>query len=264
VASRFDPLGVRALVFDVFGTVVDWRGSIIAEGERYWRPRGLDIDWPSFADAWRAAYGPSMDRVRRGELPWTKLDALHRVALDRLLADFGITGLSQTEVDHLNRVWHRLDAWPDAPAGLARLKSRYVIATLSNGNVSLLTEMAKFAGLPWDAVLGADLFHHYKPDPEVYLGAAALLDLAPAQLMMVACPHRRPRCGSQARSPDSLRPPAPGTGTRPRTAPSPGRRLRCHRCGLPRLGGAIGPLRLSAWQSGLPRAGVGPAATART
>lgn len=186
MVRRFDPLTVKALVFDVFGTVVDWRGSIIAEGERYWRPRGLDIDWPAFADAWRAAYGPSMDRVRRGELPWTKLDALHRMALDRLLADFGITDLSQTEIDHLNRVWHRLDAWPDAPAGLARLKSRYVIATLSNGNVSLLTEMAKFAGLPWDAVLGADLFHHYKPDPEVYLGAAALLDFAPGQVMMVA------------------------------------------------------------------------------
>jgi 2-haloacid dehalogenase len=175
------------MVFDTFGTVVDWRGSIIAEGESYWRPqKGIDIDWAAFADAWRGKYGPSMNRVRSGELPWTKLDDLHRMALDQNLAEFNVTHLSEVDKQHLNFVWHRLSAWPDAPAGLARLKSRYVIAPLSNGNLSLLTEMAKFAGLPWDCVLGADLFQHYKPDPETYLGAAAILGLQPWQVMMTA------------------------------------------------------------------------------
>jgi 2-haloacid dehalogenase len=175
------------MVFDTFGTVVDWRGSIVAEGESYWKPqKGMDIDWPAFADAWRGKYGPSMNRVRTGELPWTKLDDLHRMALDPNLAEFNVTQLSEADKQHLNLVWHRLSAWPDAASGLARLKSRYVIAPLSNGNLSLLTEMAKFAGLPWDCVLGADLFGHYKPDPETYLGAAAILGLQPWQVMMTA------------------------------------------------------------------------------
>jgi 2-haloacid dehalogenase len=187
MASDFDPRAVKAMVFDTFGTVVDWRGSIIAEGESYWRPqKGLDIDWPAFADAWRGKYGPSMNKVRSGEIPWTKLDDLHRMALDMNLAEFGVTSLSEADKQHLNFVWHRLSAWPDAPAGLARLKSRYVIAPLSNGNLSLLTEMAKFAGLPWDCILGCDLFQHYKPDPETYLGAAAILGLQPGQVMMTA------------------------------------------------------------------------------
>jgi 2-haloacid dehalogenase len=187
VASDFDPLAVRAMVFDTFGTVVDWRGSIIAEGESYWKTeKGIDIDWPAFADAWRGKYGPSMNKVRTGELPWTKLDDLHRLALDQNLAEFGVTGLSESDQQHLNFIWHRLNAWPDAPAGLARLRSRYVIAPLSNGNLSLLTEMAKFAGLPWDCILGCDLFRHYKPDPETYLGAAEILGLQPHQVMMTA------------------------------------------------------------------------------
>jgi 2-haloacid dehalogenase len=187
MSSSFDPRVVKAMVFDTFGTVVDWRGSIVAEGESYWKPqKGMDIDWPAFADAWRGKYGPSMNRVRTGELPWTKLDDLHRMALDQNLAEFNVTQLSEADKQHLNFVWHRLSAWPDAPAGLARLKSRYVIAPLSNGNLSLLTEMAKFAGLPWDCVLGADLFQHYKPDPETYLGAVAILGLQPSQVMMTA------------------------------------------------------------------------------
>jgi 2-haloacid dehalogenase len=187
VSSSFDPRAVKAMVFDTFGTVVDWRGSIIAEGESYWKPqKGMDIDWPAFADAWRGKYGPSMNRVRSGELPWTKLDDLHRMALDQNLAEFNVTHLSEADKQQLNFVWHRLSAWPDAPAGLTRLKSRYVIAPLSNGNLSLLTEMAKFAGLPWDCILGADLFQHYKPDPETYLGAAAILGLQPWQVMMTA------------------------------------------------------------------------------
>jgi 2-haloacid dehalogenase len=187
MSSSFDPRAVKAMVFDTFGTVVDWRGSIVAEGESYWKPqKGMDIDWPAFADAWRGKYGPSMNRVRTGELPWTKLDDLHRMALDQNLAEFNVTQLSEADKQHLNLVWHRLSAWPDAASGLARLKSRYVIAPLSNGNLSLLTEMAKFAGLPWDCVLGADLFGHYKPDPETYLGAAAILGLQPWQVMMTA------------------------------------------------------------------------------
>lgn len=175
------------MVFDTFGTVVDWRGSIIAEGESYWKPRkGVDIDWPAFADAWRAKYRPSMNRVRNGELPWTKLDDLHRMALDENLAEFGVTNLPEPDKQHLNFVWHRLNGWPDAPSGLSRLKSRYVISPLSNGNLSLLTEMAKFAGLPWDCVLGSDIFQHFKPDPETYLGAVSILGLEPSQVMMTA------------------------------------------------------------------------------
>ena len=177
---------VKALVFDVFGTVVDWRGSIIREGRLLGRRRKLKVDWAAFADAWRAAYRPALDRVRSGELPWTKIDVLHRMILDGLLPRFGLGGLSEDEIDHLNRVWHRLEPWPDARAGLAKLKRRYVIATLSNGNVALLTNMAKHAGLPWDCILSAEVVRHYKPDPETYLGAADLLGVQPAELMLVA------------------------------------------------------------------------------
>ena len=179
-------LGVKALVFDVFGTVVDWRGSIIQEGEQWGKEKNLQVDWGKFADRWRAGYGPSMDKVRKGELPWMKLDELHRMILDDLLKEFNITGLTADEKEHWNRVWHRLHGWPDAVEGLTRLKRNYIIATLSNGNVALLVEMAKFAGLPWDTVFGSDLFHHFKPDREVYLGAADLLGLKPAEVMMVA------------------------------------------------------------------------------
>lgn len=177
---------VKALVFDVFGTVVDWRGSVIAEGRALGRRKKLTVDWPAFADAWRAGYAPAMDRVRRGELPWTTIDVLNRMILVELLAKFRIGGLSEAEKDELNRVWHRLKPWPDAVKGLARLKKKLLIATLSNGNMALLTNMAKHAGLPWDCVLSAELFRHYKPDREVYLGAARLLGLRPGEVMMVA------------------------------------------------------------------------------
>ena len=178
--------GVKALIFDVFGTVVDWRGSVIRKGEELGRKKNLDVDWAAFADEWRGRYAPSMDRVRRGELPWTNLDALHRASLDELLEEFGIGGLTEEEIDHLNKVWHRLDPWPDSVAGLARLKERYVISTFSNGNVALLTNMAKRAGLPWDLILSAELVRHYKPDPETYLMAPNLLDLRPDEVMLVA------------------------------------------------------------------------------
>ncbi len=178
--------GVKALTFDVFGTVVDWRGSIIAEGEALNRDWGLHVDWGRFADAWRGRYQPSLDLVRRGELPWTNLDALHRRSLDELLAEFGVTGLTEAQIDHLNRVWHRLNPWPDAVEGLTRLRRRAIVATLSNGNVALLVTMAKRAGLPWDCVLSAEIVRAYKPDPRTYLGAAELLGLRPGEVMMVA------------------------------------------------------------------------------
>ncbi len=180
------PRRIRALVFDVFGTVVDWRGSIIRECRALGLRRRLATDWAAFADAWRAGYKPAMARVRSGELPWMAIDQLHRMILDELLVRFGIEGLPEDEVDHLNRAWHRLDPWPDARRGLALLKRRRVIATLSNGNMALLVNMAKRARLPWDCVLSAELFRHYKPDPETYLGAAAILGFEPSEVMLVA------------------------------------------------------------------------------
>ena len=181
-----DASGVKALAFDVFGTVVDWRSAVIRDGEELGRKKDLEVDWAAFADEWRGRYAPSMDRVRRGELPWTNLDALHHASLEELLEEFEIEGLSEEEIDHLNKVWHRLDPWPDSVAGLARLKERYVISTFSNGNVALLTNMAKRAGLPWDLILSAELVRHYKPDPETYLMAPNLLDLRPDEVMLVA------------------------------------------------------------------------------
>ncbi|MGH7696276.1 MAG: HAD family hydrolase, partial [Gemmatimonadaceae bacterium] len=148
---------IKALVFDVFGTVVDWRTSVAQEVERVAKQKGFTVDGAKFADAWRAEYAPSMARVRSGELPWTKLDRLHRMILDKIVIEFGIAGLSEAETDALNRVWHRLRPWPDAVVGLTRLKKRYAIAPLSNGNISLMTDLAKHAELPWDCILGAEL-----------------------------------------------------------------------------------------------------------
>ncbi len=177
---------VKALVFDTFGTVVDWRTSVAREVETLTKRKGLTVDGAKFADAWRAGYRPSMDRVRNGELPWTKLDRLHRMVLDKILVEFGITTLSESETDALNGAWHRLRPWPDAVAGLTRLKKKFTIAPLSNGNISLMTAMAKHSGLPWDCILGAELVRHYKPDREVYQSAADLLDLERGDVMMVA------------------------------------------------------------------------------
>ena len=177
---------VKALTFDVFGTVVDWRSSIIEEGRALGRRKNIEADWVAFADAWRGRYQPSMSRVRDGDMPWTNLDNLHRASLDALLEEFGIAGLDEHEIDDLNRAWHRLNPWPDSVAGLSRLKKKYILATLSNGNVALLVNMAKKAGLPWDAILGAEVTKHYKPQPECYLLSAQLLDLAPHECMLVA------------------------------------------------------------------------------
>lgn len=175
-----------AIVFDTFGSVVDWRSSLIADLSAYAANRGVTTDWAALVDAWRAAYHPSMDRVRKGELPWTRLDDLHRASLDVLVDEFGIKGLTQDDLAHINLGWHRLRPWADAIPGLTRLKSRFIIGPLSNGNVSLLLEMAKFADIPWDMIFGSDLFGHFKPDPETYLGVAKMLGLRPDQVMMAA------------------------------------------------------------------------------
>ena len=179
-------MAFKALLFDVFGTVVDWRGSIIAEGQAFGRARGLDVDWAAFADGWRAKYQPAMQRVRDGQIGWVKLDDLHRQNLDELLEEMAITSLTRDEIDHWNRVWHRLNAWPDAVEGLTKLKNKFILATLSNGNVALIVNMAKHAGLPWDAVLGAEVAGYYKPQPEAYLKTAQILGLAPEDCLMVA------------------------------------------------------------------------------
>ena len=182
--GKFSP--IRALVFDVFGTVVDWRGSIIREVKALARAKKLDLDAEAFADAWRAGYQPAMARVRSGELGWTKIDDLHRLILDDLLVRFGVRGLEEAEIEQLNRVWHRLKPWPDSRAGLKAMKKSRIIGTLSNGNVLLLADMAKFGGLPWDVIFSGEIFRHYKPDPETYLGACELLSMRPAEVMMVA------------------------------------------------------------------------------
>ena len=181
-----NPGDLRALTFDVFGTVVDWRGSLVREGEAFGRAHGLRVDWARFADAWRAMYQPSMEAVRSGRRLWTRLDDLHRESLRTLVDQFGLPPLGKDDLEHLNRAWHRLDPWPDAVPGLERLRRRYVLATLSNGNVALMVNMARRAGLPWDAILGAEVARHYKPEPEAYTTTADLLGLRPAECLMVA------------------------------------------------------------------------------
>ncbi len=177
---------VKALTFDVFGTVVDWRSSVIKELNELAEVKGLSADWDSFADKWRGGYAPSMDKVRKGELTWKNINELHRMVLDRLLDEFNITELSEQEKIHLNKAWHRLAPWPDSVKGLTKLKQKFTIATLSNGNISLLANMAKHAGLPWDVILSSELAKHYKTDKEVYLTALSLLDLEPGEVMMCA------------------------------------------------------------------------------
>ena len=176
---------IHVLAFDIFGTVVDWHGSIMREVQLLYPA----VDANEFALAWRAGYQPAMARVRSGELGWTRIDELHRLILDGLLSKFGLSHLSEAERAHLNRVWHRLDAWPDSVAGLTRLKSKFTICSLSNGNLGLLTNMAKRAGLPWDCVLSAEVFHAYKPDPAAYLGVVQVFDLQPHQVMLCAAHH---------------------------------------------------------------------------
>lgn len=178
---------IHILAFDIFGTVVDWHGSIAREVDAMaLRGKDGEVDGGEFALAWRAGYQPAMRRVMSGELGWTLIDDLHRLILDELLARYHITSLNEAQKRHLNKVWHRLDAWPDAVAGLNRLKAKYTVCSLSNGNIGLLTNMAKRAGLPWDCILSAEVFRAYKPDPSVYLGVAKVFDVTPAEVMLVA------------------------------------------------------------------------------
>ena len=182
-----DLSAVKALVFDVFGTVVDWRSSLINDFTTWSKTRGIEADWTALVDGWRAVYTASMDQVRKNpQGGYVILDVLHRRSLEELVEQLSIKGLNDTDLHYLSMGWHRLHPWPDSVAGLTRLKTRYIISPLSNGNVALLTNMAKFTGLPWDLIMSAELFEHYKPDPETYLGAAKLLCLPPEQVMMVA------------------------------------------------------------------------------
>ncbi len=175
----------KILAFDIFGTVVDWHGSIAREVDAL----QLGVSGNDFALAWRAGYQPAMQRVRSGELGWTRIDELHRMVLEQVLEQFGVRGLDEAYKSHLNRVWHRLDPWPDSVAGVTRLKTRHTVCSLSNGNIGLLTNMAKRAGLPWDCILSAEVFRAYKPDPKTYLGVASTFDVEPDEVMLVAAHH---------------------------------------------------------------------------
>ena len=177
---------VRALIFDVFGTLVDWRTSIVRETRLALEPLGIRVDWEAFADAWRDQYQPAMEDVRSGRLPFSKLDVLHRRNLNIVLGRFGLERVDEPTRVHLNLAWHRLDAWPDVSAGLARLRTRFRLAPCSNGNISLMVDLARRNGFLWDAILGAEVARDYKPKPAVYLASAAAFDCAPAETMMVA------------------------------------------------------------------------------
>jgi 2-haloacid dehalogenase len=177
---------VKALTFDVFGTVVDWRGSIIEEFRAFGRGKGLAVDWEAFVDEWKTCYRAGMDAVRAGKVPWINVDGIYRQKLGALLDQYEIRELNEAETVRLNQAWYRCNPWPDAVAGLTRLKEKYVLSTLSNGDVACLVNMAKHGGLPWDCVLCAEIFRHYKPDAEVYRGAIELLALEPQEIMMVA------------------------------------------------------------------------------
>ena len=180
------PVQTRALLFDVFGTLVDSRTSIARESETVLKPLGHTVDWLAFADAWRGEYQGAMDEVRSGRIPFCKLDVLHRRNLDRILPRFNISGLPETVLRHLNLAWHRLDAWPDVVPGMTRLRRRFMLAPCSNGNISLMVDVARRNGMPWDAILGSEIAGDYKPKPRVYLASCEAFDLPPGECMMVA------------------------------------------------------------------------------
>jgi 2-haloacid dehalogenase len=179
-------MSVKALVFDVFGTVVDWRTSLIEQFQAFGREKGITVNWEAFVDDWKSCNRPGMDAVRAGRLPWSNVDGIYRQKLDVLLGEYRVFGLSEAETIRLNRAWHWCKPWPDVVAGLTRLKTQYVLSTLSNGDVACLVNMARYGGLPWDCILCAEIFHQYKPDPEVYRRAIALLGWAPEEVMLVA------------------------------------------------------------------------------
>ena len=182
-----DLTNIRALTFDVFGTVVDWRSSIAREAEAMLAPKGHALDWGAFANAWRRQYQPAMDVVRSGKRGYVAMDVLHREMLDVALEQYGVSDLDATEKHRLSMGWRRLDPWPDTIEGMTRLKAERAVVALSNGNIALVLSMAKRAGIPWDTILGAELVGTYKPDPAIYDSAPRYLDLAPQQIMMVAC-----------------------------------------------------------------------------
>ena len=179
-------MAVGALLFDVFGTLADWRSSIAREAKDILGPLGYSLDWPAFADAWRGEYQPAMEEIRSGKASFSKLDILHRRNLDRILPRFDIKPLPEDTAQHLNLAWHRLDTWPDVAPGLVRLKTRFRLAPCSNGNISLMVDIARRNGLPWDAILGAEIAGDFKPKPKVYLASCAAFDLAPGDCVMVA------------------------------------------------------------------------------
>lgn len=216
-------LGVRALFFDVFGTLVDWRTSVAREADGILGSLGYNLDWVAFADAWRAEYQPGMEEVRAGRLPFCKLDVLHRRNLERLLPRFGLQNLSDEVLDDLTLVWHRLDAWPDVPAALARLKKKFWLAPVSNGNISLMVDLARRNNLPWDAILGSEVAGDYKPKPRVYLAACDAFSLKPAQCMMVAAHSRdlaaASACGLRTAHTARVNEDGPNTGEAAPTVP---------------------------------------------
>jgi len=177
---------IRAMFFDVFGTLVDWRTSVAREAWRVLDPLGHNLDWPAFADAWRAEYQPGMEEVRSGRIPFSKLDVLHRRNLERFMPRFGLRGLPDDVMRELTFAWHRLDAWPDVSAALKRLRKKFLLAPVSNGNISLMVDLARRNDFPWDAILGAEIAGDYKPKPRVYLAACEAFDFEPSQCMMVA------------------------------------------------------------------------------
>jgi 2-haloacid dehalogenase len=178
--------GIKALFFDVFGTLVDWRRGVAREAESILNPVGFHLDWPAFADAWRDQYQPGMEQVRSGAIPYAKLDVLHLRMLRRVLPSFGLEKIAPSVQDELTLAWHKLDAWKDVPAGLGRLRARYLLAPVSNGNIALMSDLARRNKFPWDAILGADLARNYKPTPEVYRSAVEAFNLEPSQCMMCA------------------------------------------------------------------------------
>ena len=214
---------VQAIFFDVFGTLVDWRSGVAREAKRVLQPRGYSLDWTAFADAWRAEYQPGMEEVRSGRIPFCKLDELHRRNLERFIPRFGLRDLSHDVLNELTLAWHKLDAWPDVPAALAQLKPKYLLAPVSNGNISLMVDLARRNKFPWDAILGAEVAGDYKPKPRVYLAACGAFDLDPAKCMMVAA-HSNDLAAAAAcglRTGHIARPDehGPGTGERAPTVP---------------------------------------------
>jgi len=215
---------IRAMFFDVFGTLVDWRTGVAREADRALRPLGYTLDWTRFADAWRAEYQPGMEEVRAGRIPFSKLDVLHRHNLERFIPRFGLTDLSESVRHELTLAWHRLDAWPDVLAALKRLQKKFLLAPVSNGNISLMVDLARRNRFPWDAILGAEIAGDYKPKPRVYLAACEAFDLDPAQCMMVAAHSNdlaaASACGLRTAHIARLGEYGPGTGERVPAVPA--------------------------------------------